>query len=233
MEFIVSLLLGAILGVGSSLAAWWILFHRVVPYVEFSPRVSTRAASRGEVSFAGCVYRIKIGNPRKRGAIDISIFARLRVRGGHIGLPTNWAVIHIPVARPCVPWLRGSTIVHLLPSRLTPEDLHGFNQDLVNRADSGSLTLEELLESGSAAELDIFVFGYDEFSGSRRMFISPIYQRQDLVPWLFRRGASCEMITPGKNIVPAVRGATRLARPRAQSTVAGSVEGWDDQREHG
>ena len=45
---------------------------------------------------------------------------------------------------------------------------------------NGKLTLEDILDLGSSAFIRVYIFGYDKFSGSRRVFLSKKYFLEDV-----------------------------------------------------
>lgn len=61
-----------------------------------------------------------------------------------------------------------------------------FPKALHKKAKDKQLTLEDLLSLGSRAKLEMFVSGYDEFSGAWKVFSSKEYLLEDIINGRFR-----------------------------------------------
>ena len=55
-----------------------------------------------------------------------------------------------------------------------------YSEEIQREHDEGVLLLEDLLELGQDATLQVIAFGYDDFSGSRKVFESKLYRRSDI-----------------------------------------------------
>ncbi len=55
-----------------------------------------------------------------------------------------------------------------------------YPYDIRKKAREGTLTLEELLKLGNKAYLKVYAFGYDKFSGTRKLFVSHSYRIGDI-----------------------------------------------------
>lgn len=72
---------GLIIGVGTNLVAWWLLFHAVVPKIQFSPSISKLTNEEHPDDQSGYKYRVKIENAGRRAVIDLEIRARIVIHG--------------------------------------------------------------------------------------------------------------------------------------------------------
>ncbi len=170
--------LSVVLGLATSFAFFYWQFHIAVPRVRFSEKISKLPLDDG-----GYRYRIKYENPGRRAMLEVTLVARLRVPGIRAGRHANIGIATIPMEglTPRVPALREKTL------RPTPElELQKtefdrtFPRDLVERAHRGGVSLEELLTFRTGVELFIYLFAFDEFSGSRTMFESKRYNVADI-----------------------------------------------------
>ena len=181
-DLILSNAIGFVVGLAGSFFSWWILVRGMVPSVEFSPTIK-RVRSTGADTF---YYRVALKNAGWRGIIDVHIYAQLSVSwdGGN-----EWARFYVPL-NPSgdrkfeLPRLGKN---HSREFRLFPGEVPDFanNPGLTpsfqaTAADS-TVTAEEMLALGDAANLRIIVLGYDEFSGARRLFESRLYQGTDIL----------------------------------------------------
>jgi len=185
-------LIGSIVGnvvisLSTAFAFFYWQLQIVVPKVRFSKQISKLPRETG-----GFRYRVKIENCGRRDMIDIELFARFRVKGLRPDFPGNWHGLTIPM---------GGRIPRLRPVRKSLMrdarelglkkidfiDKGPFPAKILQSAADGSLLLEDLLSLGSKRTLQVFVFAYDAFSGSRKLFESPIYASTDIVPAPFAR----------------------------------------------
>jgi hypothetical protein len=193
-------LFGFVLGIATNLLSWWILSHLIVPRISFSPQISKTRTHKTQGDQSGYKYRVKIENSGRRAAIDVEIIARLRVKGIG-GFPkTNWHIVNIPLSTHgdksyriprILPVKKGLARRHTL--RLLINEVEEFRTSLIypeairKKAEEGTLLLEDLLTLGSAANLQILVFAYDEFSGARKLFVSKRYTCGDIKEGPFDR----------------------------------------------
>lgn len=174
-----SLLLGIPLGVLASLMAWWILFHFFVPSIEFSLFISKIPDLDQQPPFR---YRIKFKNTGRRQILDLDVTAELRVKALHPAYERNWTTFKIPVRGNRILTLKrgGNRIIALLPNGIMSPYADRLPPSIRDRVAHQTVDLEKLLELGSKATLRIIVFGYDAFSGSRKVFVSKHYVREDI-----------------------------------------------------
>lgn len=182
------LLSGLVLGVASSFIAWWIIFRKIVPQIEFSPFISSRPQRKNPERRS---YRIKFKNMGRRAIIGVEVFARLTIKWEN---GTNWSGYYIPLNfagdRKCeLPHLgRGrNRILTLWLNRAESfRTLARFPEAVRKKAEERKLTLEDLLSQGEAARLQIFASGYDEFSGARKVFVSRRFELNDIKDGFFK-----------------------------------------------
>lgn len=176
---------GFLIGLLTSLLIWLIRSGPLGPKLEFSPSISRLPAESGGTNKSGWRYRVKVRNVRSRQIIDVEFVARLSILGFRPGFPKNWTAIYIPAGAGDgrVPRLQGkqSFTMTISPHRVTAESVGYWTDDLRQRAASGTLTLDDLLDSGSEANLRVFVFGYDKLSGTRKLFESKPYSKEDII----------------------------------------------------
>jgi hypothetical protein len=190
IEMIISLLLGIPLGILASLIAWWILFHKLVPVIEFSEGIRKIEANylRSDVQ-----YKFKISNTGRRGIIDLEIVVKYRVKnidGRHENI-WIWKPLSIDVHR--VPMLqKGSNrIFQMLPEKTIDFQHPPFSKEIRTKASAGTLLIEDLMRIGESPGIRIYVFGYDEFSGTRKLYTSKFYDSSSIgVGWVSKNQES-------------------------------------------
>ena len=181
-------LLGLVVGMISSFASWWVLFHWFVPEVEFSPFISKITRKGG----SGFSYRIKLKNTGLRSIIGVEIYARLWIDWHGNG---NWIGLYLPFSgegdkKYDIPVFKRranrilSFFINAVPAFQTnikyPEP---FRQKAKDRV----ICMEDVLCLGKDAYIQVFVSGFDSFSGARRVYESRKFRKSDIYPNLFSK----------------------------------------------
>ena len=180
------------LGVGATLLGWYLVARCYRPSVAFSDAIS-RVASASEPS--GVAYRVKFCNDGRRDIVDLRVTARLEVMGLNPRLPANPEIVDLPVSLDgAIPLSKkkGSGRFHL--SRVSVSGVDAFRHspfppEIQRKAALGELTLDDVLDCGSAAELQLIVLAYDRFSGSREVFLSRAFKADDVCSGPFERSS--------------------------------------------
>jgi len=194
-EFIV----GFIAGIGTNLLSWWVLAHYFIPNINFGPSISKFSTECSEDDKSGYRYRIKLANSGRRQIIDINLSATIRVDGLRFGTTTE--IINIPFSsdgekdarilymKPIKPNERNAKILrlHINAYKAFSTGWY-FPEDFRNKAKNRMLTLEDVMSLGANSWLQLTAFGYDEFSGARKMFTSRNYTIKDIKYGKFRIG---------------------------------------------
>jgi len=191
-ELLIGIFIGLVTGGISSFIVWFIVYHIIVPHVEFSECISKVPDENGDPT-----YRIKIENSGRRPAIDIKINIRYRVKAAHDSKPLKWLITYIPFSkdkREQIPYLNPvrhkhksmREVIPLLINDATFEE-NVFPDDIREMYLLGKLQLEDLFSIGHDHGLQVFVFCYDSFSGTRKIFKSKIYTLSDIRPGKFER----------------------------------------------
>lgn len=191
-------IIGLLVGVGTEFFGWWCLARFVVPRLRFSPSISKIYVADGDRQSAQ--YRIKLENAGRRSIIDMELTAKLVIKGigrvrstyqtGYIPLRPNGDLQYrIARLRPPQP-ARGKFrhIIHLYVNSgvvFMNEDI--LPHDILKKREEGTLTLEDILGLGEGTYLEIQAFGYDEFSGARKYFVSKRYDLSDILEGPFRK----------------------------------------------
>ena len=176
----VSLVIGFLIGIVSSFLVWWFVLRILVPKISFSESIS-KTKTKEEKS--GYRYRLKIENSGRRGIIDVDLVCKLRLKGVYPGDGSNWQVVTIPV--------RNKWYIRIRPTRknklrevvrleMDKVKIDNFDKDIYpeeirQKCREGTLLLEDLLSLGTERTFWLVLMGYDEFSGSRKVFISKSY----------------------------------------------------------
>jgi hypothetical protein len=174
---------GFLIGLLTSMITWHILFHRIVPSLEFFPAIYKKKTDENP---SGYKYRIKFRNTGRREVLDVELFAKLRIEGLSPCEPQLWRAIYIPIDDTRIPRIvshRGNAKRIAIQLRVT--DLDDFGKaclppDIRAKCYSRTVTLEDLMNVGRNATLEIIGFGYDPFSGARKVFESQVYSATDI-----------------------------------------------------
>jgi hypothetical protein len=195
-----NLIIGFLFGLAANILTWWIFTHLLVPNIRFSPSISKRVrdATKNDASKFG--YRIKMENSGLRSVIDIELTARLRINWPPDYLPNAWNIINVPLEKASVypyrivrliPASKGKHIRHTLRLLINEiadfRDIPSYPAAIKRRAKKRVLSLEDILTLGPNPSLQITAFGYDEFSGARKLFLSKEYTIDDIKEGLFEQ----------------------------------------------
>jgi hypothetical protein len=181
-EIVISNLFGVATGLSTSFISWWVLFHAIVPKIQFSNAISKRKSK----DHAGHDYRVKILNSGQRSIVGVECTARLIIDWEG---RKNWKAYYIPMnpsgeRKTELPKItkNGNRVLLLYVSLIQSIRKSGMVPNHVKlAAEEGTLELEEILALGSNAKIKIYVSGYDEFSGARKVFESRFYSCIDIV----------------------------------------------------
>lgn len=168
------LILGALLGIGSSGAFWWVQSHYWVPKMKFSEELAEYVLKNNQ-SFFQCAFE----NVGKRDIIDLEIQVRVGIKG-FLGAH-GWAYHTISSNASRVPQLSPSKRrrVRVYDTREPIEFLDAPSKSLREEVERCT-SLRDVLQLGEDAAVRVHVFGYDAFSGTRKHFKSDEYRVSDI-----------------------------------------------------
>lgn len=182
-KYIISAIIGVPIGILGSFIAWWIIFHLNVANIQFSTDI---CKDTSEADNSGFRYRIKLENYGKRAILDLELIAKYRVKGLRKNRPSNWEIVYIP--------LHLDRLLKVIPRRkhhmryvvkLCINELDDFSkviypEEIIEKSKLKSILLEDLLNLGTKRTLQIYGFGFDEFTGIRKLFESKIYSLSNI-----------------------------------------------------
>jgi len=168
------IILGALLGVGSSGAFWWLQTHYWVPNIKFSEEIAEYVLEDKQ-----SLYQCAFQNVGTRDIIDLEIQVRVGIKG-HKGA-TGWAYHTVSSNVSRVPQLSKSSRrrVRVFDTRETVDFLDAPSAS-IREAIEGCHSLREVLQLGKDSAVRVHVFGYDAFSGARKHFKSREYRKNDI-----------------------------------------------------
>jgi len=171
---IVGIIVGLPLGIIASFIAWWLLTHAIVPKIKFAPFISKIKIKDKE----DYKYRIGIRNVGNRDMIDVEIIVELIIKGFDVNVPTNTSHIQLKLKKSRLPKIkRKSQWALTINTNELPTSL---------RYKYKNCNFEDLLNIDNATTI-IIVFGYDKFSGARKVFESNKYTANDIREELFHK----------------------------------------------
>jgi len=183
--------ISAATGVLTSYTVWWITFKYLTPKIKFSDAISCLESKENASGFR---YRFKFENEGRRNIIDAEVIVRVRIRGLRKDMRKNWEVIYLPISsmhyqklaivRPVSKPLKGHKPlrpVFEIKGYACEYFEHAiFPPAVQEKARQRSLTLEEILSIGDEANLQVLILAFDEFSGARKFFESPLLTLKDI-----------------------------------------------------
>jgi len=166
---------------------WWLTFKYWAPKLEFGKTISKLPTEDNKSKFK---YRFKFENTGKRNIIDIEVIVRLRIRGLKKDFPDNWEVIYLPtssldykkvaIVRPSSKY-KIRPILEIKPYECDYFKKKFFPENIKTKAINNELSLDDIMQLGTASEFQIMMIGTDEFSGARKFFESKVFKRNDFV----------------------------------------------------
>ena len=182
-NFLISVLVSSLIGVGASFFVWWLTFKHWTPKLEFGKTISKLPTEENKSKFK---YRFKFENTGKRNIIDIEVIVRLRIRGIKTDFPNNWEVIYLPTSSldyKKVAIVRPTSKSRIRPIlEIKPYECDYFQKDFIKtKAKKNVLTLDDIMQLWPDSEFQIMMIGTDEFSGARKFFESTTFNKNDIV----------------------------------------------------
>lgn len=189
------LLIGMPLGILASLVAWWIIFHGLMPVLEFSPSIGKIT---DESSPNGFKYRVKIVNSGRRDILDVEFFARISIKGIRTRYPDNISNFDLRLSSSRTPVIerKKNKLIRIYPEHLKLPAEVGAPE---------LKTLEDIMEFRGQASITIFCFGFDAFTGTRHLFKSKAYKRGNIEFGFFFL-KNCLEVDKGNSVAPRVKG---------------------------
>lgn len=186
-----------LIGVITSLAAWFVLFHLITPKVVFSSKISK---TKVESYANGYSYRIKLWNIGKRDIIDLDVFIRLKIKG-LTSKENLWHTIDFNKRFDKIIYFgkEENRIIPFYPNKTGRFSENIFPKTIRDKVENGILTLEDVLGLGSKSFVRVYIFGFDKFSGSRKIFLSRKYFLNDIEEANFIHIERDEKIYTSKN----------------------------------
>jgi hypothetical protein len=187
-----SILIGFALGLVGGLIVWWITTKFFTAKLSVSSQVERTGDALGNPR-----YRFTLANKSHRDAVDVIVKCTMFSQGWANGPTGEIATIDLPVSvgqidvMPARQYFssRGRRLLDLVGDRIITLELRNISSfqkaklDAAcrQRIDSGEVTLEELLDLGKNSFVNVVVYGFDRFSGSRSVYAERYYQRADIV----------------------------------------------------
>ncbi|MGC2424188.1 MAG: hypothetical protein WA666_07555 [Nitrospirota bacterium] len=186
---VIAQFLGLIVGLFTSFFSWWILMRWLSPSITLSDNVSKTTTSiplEEDDDKSGLRYRIKFENSGSRTIVDLQIQTYVRIKGLWKTSPNIWEVVHLPLntngekiySIPIIRPVRKSKLRTRLRICLNHFDYCTrpmFPDHIREKATQKTLILEDLMSCGTSTELIVVSSGYDEFTGTRKVFMKTYY----------------------------------------------------------
>lgn len=175
----IEILTGFVIGLFTSFVFWYSLSHWVVPNLEFDPAIYREDTVSDTLKH---VYRIRYRNCGRRDLIDLEFIVRLRLRGLRKEKPSLWRSIYIPVDDSRIPKIasqkgtKKKNSIRILVSQIDNTYIDILPNPLRTKFTTGDILLEDLMELGERAELEVYAFAYDRFSGAKKLFETIFYR---------------------------------------------------------
>ena len=190
MEVVVSTLVSVPTGILTSYVFWWWVTRRLAPRLDWSAELVV-PADHTRTGTAHDQPRVKTVNLGRRDAVDLQVKAQLRVPHEVDNIGSPMSIVDLPTSVAWLPRLQHGSLRYV---RLCLEDVPEAELQrvaaVVGRKPTPGEGLAEFLRDHPDASVRLYLFAYDEFSGARKMFVSPDYSAANMVAGAFRPGTS-------------------------------------------
>lgn len=195
LEYIaVPLLSGIVASLFASALWWYFAFKRTRTNIKFSNGLRARPTSDESLGEYDILF--KVGNLGKTDLEEVNIVAKLFIN-------YNYAYLSVGYGN-YINCLRGQKYIkkrkhtpnnytHILSINLDDQAFSHFQRktylpEIIQKAKEKELTLWDIYKSyPKAAQLTLFIFGYDAKTGARKTFTSKIYKLEDIKPRHFSK----------------------------------------------
>ncbi len=188
---------GIVIGIATNFVVWYFLYHILVPKVVFSPDIRKKSVDKTKENSSGFEYSIKFENNGNRAIIDCEFISQLRIKG--MKSKSIWRVVDIPITYsgevnkryPIIyPVKKGlhatRPFINLYLNNVDEfSDKKIYPVSITRKMKNKEIILEDLFGLGTKCLLKFIAFGFDEFSGTRKMFLSKEYTIKDIKEGLF------------------------------------------------
>jgi hypothetical protein len=184
--------LGILLGFIGSVILWYITTKVLTPRLSVSTTLEMTRDPAG-----GLRYRFSLRNESHRDAVDVIVKCTLFSEGWASGPPDEIATIDIPVSVGQIDVMPGrryfwssskSRLLDRVGDRfvtLYVRDISEFQKSKLNaetqrQLKHGEIGLKELLDLGRESFVNVVVYGFDRFSGSRNVYSERYFRNDDI-----------------------------------------------------
>jgi hypothetical protein len=181
-------MINILIGIICSFIAWWIVVHLITPKLRFSEVIS-KIKSRHVNGFD---YRIKYENYGRRRIVDLEMNVYLNILGLSKYRKKTWEVVQLQLRDEgrlayLEPVRKGGwrRFVVIDVNNTSKFDADIFPKEVINKFKLKELELEDLLRLGNESFVEILISGYDDYSGSRKVFRSKRFKLQDVKEGFF------------------------------------------------
>ncbi|WP_147110163.1 hypothetical protein [Tateyamaria sp. syn59] len=179
------LILGLLGGLVTSYVFWWVLNHRYVPNIVFSPEVA-----RSEVEFhpSGFRYQVAVKNIGKREAFNVRFRLRMRIKDVRHTGGTIFDYINLELVNNEFFMFAAGSMFRItpLPHKTARFSTDVFPEGIQKKYRDGVLGMDDLFNEWAGAEMFLEVIATDRFSGGMKFFRSPLYTKKDIRRGVFK-----------------------------------------------
>jgi len=143
-----------------------LLAHAIRPHLEWRNPRFIQTPGLGESSPKQLSVRLK--NHARRDAIDVEIFAELRVDHEMSIDGVTRTVIRLPLNSSWMPRIRNEAVIRVENEKIDGEQW----ERLKSRIGKSYSTLGQVLDEYKNSTIRLYALAYDRFSGARRIFIA-------------------------------------------------------------
>jgi hypothetical protein len=136
---------------------------------------------------SGWDYSVKFINKRRRAIIDLMISAHINIKENSPDIPAAGRNLYINVSVSHIPRLNGyiSSGFSFQTQEFPIFQDGNFSKFIRDKAREGTLSLDDIMNLEEFDGLYLVIFGYDAFSGARKVFESKPYHKDDIVATSF------------------------------------------------
>ena len=160
----------------------------MTPHIIFSDQIARMPKNNENL----CRYAIRIKNAGTRNIIDIDIKVLISIKGLFLDMKDiehefflNTTFTSYPILGYKNTDYDNSLLFKLIPQTTMEFSRNIFPQKIRLLKAKGLLSLDDVFDINENVVLQVIVTGYDEYSGARKLFLSPKYYKHNIIDGYF------------------------------------------------
>lgn len=193
-KLMISQIISFIFGIIASLLVWFLTAHVTQVKIEFPEKIYREVDMYDKSKHH---YNIEVFNVGKRALIDLHMQARISIEGADKKNPKLrcFSLLNLDHNSCNFPWLpsknsedkewprmNSGRLIYAIEMKHAYQEFSKifYEEDIREKAKRKTLQLDDIFNTYPDAAIQFYLFGYDGFTGARKMFKSKYYREADV-----------------------------------------------------